>query len=398
MPYDLPRIPLPTDASSADLARMPSAIRRQALFSARLNRLGPLVEIGASIKGVLDGRKSLSESRRDIRAALDAAGYQPPPDAQGGLRDHTSRRRLDLILEQNVRSARGYGKWAADMDPDVLDLWPAQELVRVMSRRNPRGTWKERWRAAGGQLYGGRMIALKTSPVWVNLSRFGQPYPPYDFGSGMGVVDVDRETAERLGLLAPDDRLTPEPIPFPDMAEARMPELADMPDLQAAVLKAMGSSAGFQDGVLAMPTTVDVAGAAGSARTLGLARLEDRTVTPAPPVIPEKEALALVQSGQAVARSPDGRQARFTSAVYDHWNDDPRERTRRMQRLRHAIAAVQEPQEVWRRRGRDYYLKTFVSSGRAHRMMVIVGESGEVESWIPSARTRKGTLLSREGA
>ena len=72
MPYDLPRIPLPTGASSADLARLPAAVRRQALFSARLNTLGPLAQIGADIKGILDGNKSASEARRDIRQALAA--------------------------------------------------------------------------------------------------------------------------------------------------------------------------------------------------------------------------------------------------------------------------------------------------------------------------------------
>jgi len=252
MPYDLPRIPLPTGASSAELARLPAAIRRQALFSARLNTLGPLAQIGADIKGILDGNKSASEARRDIRRALAEAGYQPPNGAAGGLRDHTSRTRLDLILQQNVRAARGYGKWAADMDPDRLDLWPAQELVRVFARRVPRGTWKQRWAEAGGKLYGGRMIALKTSPVWTNISRFQQPYPPYDYGSGMGVVDIDRDEAVKLGLLKEAETLTPEPAPFPDMAEARMPDLESMPALRDAILKAMGDQAQFRNGILSL--------------------------------------------------------------------------------------------------------------------------------------------------
>ena len=252
MPYDLPRIPLPTDASSADLARLPAALRRQALFSARLNKLAPLAQIGADIKGILDGNKSASEARRDIRQALAEAGYQPPAGEEGGLLDHTSRRRLDLILQQNVRAARGYGKWAADMDPDRLDLWPAQELVRVFARRVPRGTWRQRWVEAGGKLHGGRMIALKTDPIWTNLSRFGHPYPPYDYGSGMGVVDIDRDEAVKLGLLQETEALTPEPVPFPDMAEARMPDLESMPALRDAILRAMGGNARFVDGVLSL--------------------------------------------------------------------------------------------------------------------------------------------------
>lgn len=252
MPYDLPRIPLPTDASSADLARLPAAIRQQALFSARLNKLGPLAQIGHDLKRILDGERSMSEARRDIRRSLAEAGYQPPEGSGGGLLDHTSRTRLDLILRQNIRAARGYGKWAADMDPDRLDLWPAQELVRVFARANPRGTWRARWEGAGGKTFGGRMIALKTDPIWSAISRFGTPYPPYDYGSGMGVVDIAREEAERLGLITETAALTPEPVPFPDMAEARMPGLDSMPALRDAILKAMGDQAQFRNGILSL--------------------------------------------------------------------------------------------------------------------------------------------------
>ena len=46
------------------------------------------------------------------------------------------------------------------------------------------------------------MIALKNDPVWTALSRFGRPWPPFDYDSGMGIADIDRETAETLGLLA----------------------------------------------------------------------------------------------------------------------------------------------------------------------------------------------------
>jgi hypothetical protein len=257
MPYDLPRIPLPTDASSAELSLLPVAIRQQALFSARLNTLSPLVQIGSDIKGILSGERSESEARRDIRTSLHAAGYQPPSGFEGSLLDHTSRSRLDLILQQNVRAARGYGKWASDMDPDLLDLWPAQELVRVMARRNPRSDWNRRWAKAGGRLFGTRMIALKTDPVWVTINRFGVPYPPYDYGSGMGVVDVPRATAVRLGLLSETDALTPQPIPFPAVTEASIPGLDQMTEL-ASLITQIYPSAKIRDGVLSIPEAPDV--------------------------------------------------------------------------------------------------------------------------------------------
>lgn len=253
MPYDLPRIPLPTSASSAELAQLSARIRQQSLFSARLSLAGPVADIGGKIQGVLDGTLSESEFRRDIRESLAAAGYVPE-GAEGSLLDHRSRSRLDLILTQNVRAARNYGQWAQGMDPAVLDQFPAQELVRVYNRNNPRprSFWRGRWSEAGGSLHDGRMVALKTSPVWTSISRFGVPYPPYDYGSGMGVIDVDRDEAVRLGLIAEDERMEPAEVPFPQIPQFSMPDLSGQADLVASVLH-LFPDASFEGGVLKLP-------------------------------------------------------------------------------------------------------------------------------------------------
>ncbi|MCK9468143.1 MAG: hypothetical protein M0Q49_01890 [Porticoccaceae bacterium] len=408
MPYDLPRIPLPTSASSAELAALPAAIRRQALFSARLSRVEPLVEIGRSIKGILDGERSMSEARRDIRRALDAAGYEPPAGEAGTLKDHRSRRRLDLILQQNTRNARGYGKYAADMDQDVLDMWPAQELVRIMARRVPRTTWRQRWREAGGQLYGGRMIALKTSPVWVNLSRFGNPWPPYDYGSGMGVMDIGRAEAERLGLLTPEQHLTPEPLPYPEVAEARLPGLEEMPELQAAVLKAFGPGARFEGDTLSLAPPVQVPLPHTSAAELGYEALRDTAVTPLPAIVPPQEARALIASGEAVGTAPGRETVSIGPEVEQHWHDKGYSEAMidaRLHRIRHALAAIQEPQEVWERPDGTWYLKEFETEGKPVRILVQADPEGKVITWIPGGSRaryaeskRKGTLLRKEGA
>jgi hypothetical protein len=44
------------------------------------------------------------------------------------------------------------------------------------------------------------------------LSRFGKPWPPFDFGSGMGTEDLGRDEAEELGLIAIE-----EPPPSPEL-------------------------------------------------------------------------------------------------------------------------------------------------------------------------------------
>lgn len=67
---------------------------------------------------------------------------------------------------------------------------------------------------AGGTVIGRRMVALKNSPVWMAISRFGRPYPPFDFGSGMGLIDIERDEAEALGLLAPGDQVEPSPAGY----------------------------------------------------------------------------------------------------------------------------------------------------------------------------------------
>ena len=398
---DLPRIPLPTEATSEELAKLPAALRREALFSARMNRLGPLVEAGAQIKGILDGGVSMSDARKSIREALDAAGYVPPAGAEGGLTDHRSKTRLDLILTQNVRKARGYARREADME--TLDDWPAQELVRLFQRQAPRD-WTERWAEAGGQTPGGRMIALKTDPIWSAISRFGEPYPPFDYGSGMGLRDIDREEAEKLGLLGPDDVLTPEEPEYPEVQEANMPGIDAMPALQAAVEKAMGGGASFDGPVLRFPTRPPLAGSTGSPETLGLPGLAPTSVSRTPPAVRPEEALALIRRGAAATVDPDGNRAEVDEDTVAHWErSKPGETRHRLATIRSAFDAVREPQETWERRGRRFYLKTTAGEDGKMTYTYVVAKGGKVQTWISSSKAgttenkRGGSLLQRQG-
>jgi hypothetical protein len=52
------------------------------------------------------------------------------------------------------------------------------------------------------------MIALKDSEVWSRISRFGTPWPPFDFNSGMGVRNIGRRECVRLGLIQPEQRVS----------------------------------------------------------------------------------------------------------------------------------------------------------------------------------------------
>lgn len=107
------------------------------------------------------------------------------------------------------QATAGKARFESGNDPAVLDAFPAQELVRVEPREKPRD-WDARWQEAGDAVgwegaSQARMVALKSSPIWVELSEFGLPYPPFDYGSGMGVRDVERAVAVELGLMADDE-------------------------------------------------------------------------------------------------------------------------------------------------------------------------------------------------
>lgn len=211
----------PSARTSADWERVAPALREKCFFSARVNDAEVLGKMRELIGQAVDSSKrpasealvSQDKFISEMKSFLRSRGY-----TMGGskLTDITSRRRLGLIYDMNVQEAREYARYVRGQDADALDMYPAQEFLRVESRRVPRTDWPMRWRAAGGRIRGGRMVALKSDPVWTNLSRFGRPYPPFDYGSGMGVEDIDRGEAIELGLL-PDDEPADE-IPDFDIA------------------------------------------------------------------------------------------------------------------------------------------------------------------------------------
>lgn len=220
-------------------------IRMRSMFSAQVENERILSEAQDRLRARLelarrDGRTMdrgvFIEEMRDI---VSQSGYRRPADVRrGGLRDLKSTRRLGLIFDMNVAQSQGYAKWKSGMTKVGLENEPAQELVRIRPRMEARN-WPVIWRHQGGEFYGGigsnkdypwsagRMIALKTDPIWTLISRFGTPWPPFDWGSGMGLRSIDRRTAESYGLLTPDTIIEPLDKPFNDELEA---SLADIPE------------------------------------------------------------------------------------------------------------------------------------------------------------------------
>jgi hypothetical protein len=131
-----------------------------------------------------------------------------------------------------------------------------------------------RWAEAGGTLQaGGRMIALKSDPIWSEISRFGHPWPPFDFGSGMGVRGVSREEAVRLGLLAPDEKVQPQEADFNARLQASVSGL-DSEQLDD-LAEVFGDQVAFSGGTIQWLPDV-ISGFFGKARELGKLDMEAR--------------------------------------------------------------------------------------------------------------------------
>ena len=91
------------------------------------------------------------------------------------------------------------------------------------------------------------MIALVNDPIWTEISRFGTPYPPFDFNSGMWTRPVSREEATEFGLVNDHTRITPQDRGFNDDLQLT-PAIRN----QALVSALTGLGYKFVEGVLSL--------------------------------------------------------------------------------------------------------------------------------------------------
>lgn len=238
---------LPTELRTRLLQEIPAELRERAFFSAGVTNAQFLEEANSKIDKLLAGNADRATMRLELKQLLDRLGYKPFEGEEGTLTDLSSDDRLNVILDTNLQMAQGYGNWKQGQDAAILDQWPAQELIRVIDSKVKRH-WPSRWAGAGGQFFGERMIALKNDPIWTSISRFGLPYPPFDFNSGMDVADVDRDEAIDIGLIGRDEQIEPQSRGFNDGLEATL----DVgPAIAEALQGVFGGRAKFgADGVL----------------------------------------------------------------------------------------------------------------------------------------------------
>ena len=224
---------LPTTLSSAQIRQLDGALKRQSVFSARTTLDGYLGEIKKTVASIIEPKQVLREgetqtvtegynpatARAQLRDTLKKFGYAPEDGEAGTIKDLSSDARLNLVVKTNTELAQGAGAFIQqNLDPDVVDEYPALELVRYEDRVKVRD-WESRWQSAAAESgdtdaarvlqESGRMIALKASPIWDSLGNgaggyddtLGNPFPPFAFNSGMWTEDVSRADAVDLGLI-----------------------------------------------------------------------------------------------------------------------------------------------------------------------------------------------------
>lgn len=215
--------PRTTDLSSEGLRfAWSDKIKDAALFSARTTKDSYLQMVRKYLGEVAAGTTTPQVAEAKLKQTLQNLGYTPeagfpdnngrvPPATPGSIRDLSSSRRIQLILDTNVKQARSLGQIAASQGPVNLFMTPAWKLTRTGARKKPRGDWKRRWKAAGDACgWQGAaknvFVALKTSPIWKMLAKgagnfndtIGTDYPPFAFGSGMAWVGVSRREWIRI--------------------------------------------------------------------------------------------------------------------------------------------------------------------------------------------------------
>lgn len=229
----------PIALSSAEWEAMSREFREASFWIAGQEQVAALAVYRKAAAMVAAGDVSSTEVRRAVRAALAAANYMPADfDDVGTFRDIRTPARMEFIIRTNVEMAAGYARHKA-FNGSLSH--PAQRLVRMGYRQQPRD-WEQRWRIAYGSLPPGErekacatdMVARNDCLIWQRLSRFDQPYPPFDYNSGMVLHAVTYSEAVALGI-AMDGYGDGEQASF--ASDARKPDLSGLTAEQAAELK-----------------------------------------------------------------------------------------------------------------------------------------------------------------
>lgn len=243
------RSPIARALTSSEWKDVPVALRERGFFSANVESARFLQNLQNATSSFLNNtrRDAKHGTMFDVGNRADfinqmqrlAIGYGlgdlVPENKRGGIQDITSESRLGLIFDTQTRQAQDYAFWRQGQDPDVLDEYPAQALIRVIDAKEPRHKhteWEDKPR-------------LKSDlGFWTTINQdFGVPWGPWGWGCGHDVEDIDRETAEKLGLIKPGQAAQPVVKDFNDRLQASTRNLS--PDLVDFLKTKLGDTAEF---------------------------------------------------------------------------------------------------------------------------------------------------------
>lgn len=204
--YVAQKLSIPSELRSAEWNTVDAWLKERSFFMASVASSEQLQAFRSQVSRILEGRSSLTESRKELRGILADQGYNPQTGLEGTIKDLRTPARMDVALRTNVEMAQGWAQ-LQQFKGDIMH--PALRLIRIAQARQPRD-WGKRWDDAYTKVGGeGAMqhewVALTTSPIWRALSRFGNPYPPFDYNSSMWTEPVDLDEAMALGLITPDN-------------------------------------------------------------------------------------------------------------------------------------------------------------------------------------------------
>ena len=107
--------------------------------------------------------------------------------------------RIQLCIDTYQRLTSGFSRWFHEPSEDDKELYPAWELTKVMQVEEM-VNWPDRWQKCGGKIYSGdKMVASKDDPIWLKISDFGFPFPPFGLNSARDWEEVSRQEFLDLG-------------------------------------------------------------------------------------------------------------------------------------------------------------------------------------------------------
>jgi len=181
-------------------------------FLSKMNESEAKEQITGTIIDVLLCLKPEDKARRQIFQILSKENGPNTATARCMIKDvlrdnghAVDHERIQLCIHTFQGLTNGFSRQQHHNSPIARALYPAWELTKLFQMEET-VNWTERWQDCGGKIYSGnRLIATIDDPIWLKISDFGLPFPPFALNSGMGWREIGRAEAEELGVIQPGE-------------------------------------------------------------------------------------------------------------------------------------------------------------------------------------------------